>query len=69
MPVIKIIEVIGTSKKSFDEAVEKAIERTSKTIQNVTGVDITGHKLVIEKGKIVEYRVNLKIAFVVVGHV
>ena len=65
MPVIKIIEVIGTSKKSFDEAVEKAIERTNKTIKNVVGVDIVGQKLVVEKGKIIEYRVNLKIAFVV----
>jgi len=65
MPIIKIIEVIGTSKKSFDEAVEKAIERTNKTIKNVVGVDIVGQKLVVEKGKIIEYRVNLKIAFVV----
>jgi len=65
MPIIKIIEVIGTSKKSFDEAVEKAIERTNKTIKNVVGVDIVGQKLVVEKGKIIEYRVNLNIAFVV----
>ena len=65
MPVIKVIEVIGTSKKSFDEAVKKAIERTNKTVKNVTGVDIVRQKLVVEKGKIVEYRVNLKMAFVV----
>jgi len=65
MAVVKIIEVVGTSIKSFDQATQEAITRTEKTIANVTGVDIVGQKLVVDKGKIMEYRVNLKIAFLV----
>jgi len=65
MAVVKIIEVIGTSKQSFDQAIQEAITRTEKTIANITGVDVVGQKLVVAKGKIVEYRVNLKIAFLV----
>jgi len=63
--VVKIIEVVGTSKKSFDQATREAIARAEETLENVTGVDIIGQKLMVEKGEIVEYKVNLKIAFLV----
>ncbi len=65
MSVIKVIELIGTSKKSFDEAIKEVLKRASKTLRNITGIDVVGQKLVVKNGKIIEYRVNLKIAFVV----
>lgn len=65
MTVIKVIELIGSSKKSFDDAMHQAIKRATKTLRNITGADIVGQKVVFKNGKIIEYRVQLKIAFVV----
>jgi len=65
MAVIKVIEVIGTSEKSWEDAVQNALARASKTVRNITGIDVLGFKCVIKNNKIVEYRANLKIAFVV----
>lgn len=63
MTVAKIIELVGCSERSWEDAVQEAVERASKTIRNIRGVDILGQKAVIKNGKIVEYRVNLKLAF------
>jgi flavin-binding protein dodecin len=65
MAVIKVIEVIGTSEKSWEDAVQNALARASKTVRNITGIDVLGFKCVVKNNKIVEYRANLKIAFVV----
>lgn len=65
MSVIKVIEIIGTSNKSFEEAIKEGIKRASQTIRNITGAEIVSQNLVINKGKIIEYRVVMKIAFVV----
>jgi dodecin len=64
MAVARVTEIISASKKSFDDAISKGIDRANKTLQNVTGAWIQDQKLVIEKGKIVEYRVNMKVTFV-----
>lgn len=60
---IKIIELIGTSKKNFEDAVQDAVNTAAKTLRGITGVDVLGQTAVVEKNKIVEYRVNVKIAF------
>ncbi|MBS0308063.1 MAG: dodecin domain-containing protein, partial [Proteobacteria bacterium] len=57
MSVAKIIEVIASSKKSFDDAVQQGISRTADSITDVTGAWIKDQKVVVSKGKIVEYRV------------
>ncbi|MBN1325557.1 dodecin domain-containing protein [Candidatus Falkowbacteria bacterium] len=62
---VKILELIGTSPKSFENAIEQAIKRTSKTIRGITGVDVVGQTAVVENGKVAEFRVNMKIAFTV----
>ncbi|MDD5251287.1 MAG: dodecin family protein [Patescibacteria group bacterium] len=63
--VIKVIELIGVSEKSFEEAVREAVRRATKTVKNITGVDIVGQTCHVEKGEVTEFRVNVKIAFVV----
>lgn len=63
--VVKIIELIGVSKKSFDEAFREGVRRATKTLRNVTGIDVVGQTATVANGKIVEYKVNLKVAFVV----
>jgi flavin-binding protein dodecin len=63
--VVKVIELIGSSPESWKEAVKNAVEEASKTLENIVGVDVQGCSGVIKNGKIVEYRANVKIAFVV----
>jgi flavin-binding protein dodecin len=61
--VLKVSDLISTSDKSWQDAVEKGLERASKTIRNIKGVDVTSWKAEVQNGKIVEYRTVMKIAF------
>ena len=54
---------ISTSDKSWQDALEKKLERASKTIRNIKGVDVTSWKAQVDNGQIVEYRAVMKIAF------
>lgn len=60
---IKIIELIGNSKESFEDAIQEAITRASRTVTGISGVDVLGQTAVVENNKVVEYRVNIKVAF------
>jgi flavin-binding protein dodecin len=64
MSVARVTEITASSKKSFQDAIEKAIERASKTLKNVEGAWIQDQKVVVEDGKIVAYRVNMKVTFI-----
>jgi hypothetical protein len=64
MSVAKITEIQASSTKSFDDAMRAGIARAEKTLRNLTGAWIKSQKLVIENGKITEYRVLLKVTFV-----
>ncbi len=64
MAVAKVTEIIASSSKSFEDAVVKGIERADKTLQNVQGAWIAEQKVVVEKGKIKEYRVMMRVTFV-----
>ncbi len=64
MSVARVTEIISGSKKSFDDAVEKGVERATETLKNVEGAWVQDQKVIIKDGKIVEYRVNLKVTFV-----
>ena len=61
--VLKVSDLISTSDRSWQDAIEKGLERASKTIRNIKGIDVTSWKAEVENGKIVEYRVVMKIAF------
>jgi flavin-binding protein dodecin len=64
MAVARVTEIIAASKRSFEDAVEQGVVRASKTLKNVEGAWVQDMKVVVEKGKIVEYRVNLKVTFI-----
>lgn len=64
MSVAKVTEIIASSKKSFDEAVENGVERAAKTLKNVTGAWVESQKVVVEDGKVTEYRVAMKVTFI-----
>ena len=64
MSVARVTELIAGSKKSFEDAIQIGVSRAVKTLKNVEGVWVANQKCVIKDGKIAEYRVNLKVTFV-----
>ena len=64
MSVAKITEIQSSSTKSFEDAIQQGIARADKTLRNLSGAWIKSQKVVIEKGKITQYRVLLKVTFV-----
>jgi len=62
--VAKITEIQASSTQSFDDAIAVGIARADKTLRNLTGAWIKSQKVVIEKGKITEYRVLMKVSFI-----
>ena len=66
MSVARVTEIISSSKKNFEDAVEKGINRAVKTLKNVEGAWVKSQKVIVENGKISEYRVNLKVTFILI---
>src|SRR5882762_3669545 len=64
MSVARVTVINAATTKSFEDATRIGIERANKTLQNVKGAWIQEQKLRIEGGKITEYRVNMKITFI-----
>ncbi|MCI0363333.1 MAG: dodecin family protein [Phycisphaerales bacterium] len=64
MSIARVTEITAASNKSFQDAMEQGVARANKTLENVTGAWIKGYELVIAKGKITEYRVRMKITFI-----
>ena len=64
MSVAKVTEIISSSTASFDDAVAKGVERASKTIKGITSAWVADQKVTVKNGKVDEYRVVLKITFV-----
>ena len=65
MTVVKIVELIGSSPNSWEEATGNAVKEASKTVRNIKGVDVKRCTAKVRENKIVEYRAVVKIAFVV----
>jgi dodecin len=61
--VAKVVQLVGTSDKSFSDAVRGAVERAAKTIRGITGVDVVSSQAGVSDGQITEYRVTVNIAF------
>jgi dodecin len=64
MSIARVTEITSSSAKSFDDAIKTGVDRACKTLKNVEGAWIQDQKVVIKKGKIVEYRVAMKITFI-----
>lgn len=64
MSVAKVTEITASSKKSFEDAIEKGVKRASKTLKNVTGAWVQEMKVKVTDGKVSTYRVNMKLTFV-----
>ena len=68
MSVVKVIEVVGSSKKSWQHAAEAAIAEAAESLRHITGVDVVNQTAHVEDGKIIEYRTTMNVAFVVEHH-
>jgi flavin-binding protein dodecin len=64
MSVAKVIEVTATSTESFDDAVKVGIEKSGESLRHIKGAWVSEQKVDVEDGKIVAYRVTLRITFV-----
>lgn len=63
MAIIKIKEIIGTSPKSFEEAIKEAINHAAGMKKNVTGAKVVSQTVDIKNGRIEAYKVAVKIAY------
>jgi flavin-binding protein dodecin len=64
MSVARVTELIAGSPKSFDDAITVGIRRAAKTLKNVKGAWVQDQELILDDGDIKEYRVHLKVTFV-----
>ena len=63
MPVYKVIEVIGTSENSWEDAASQAITRVSQTLDDLRIAEVVSQDLKIEGGKVIAYRTKLSLSF------
>lgn len=63
MKVIKVIEVVGQSQRSWHDAVQNAVGGAANTLRGITGVEVYNLTANVEEGRIVEYKANVKVAF------
>ena len=67
MSVARVTEIIASSQDSFEDAVRKGVKRASKTLKNVQGAWVKDQSVVCKNGKVSEYRVVLKVTFILKG--
>ncbi|HKQ55283.1 MAG TPA: dodecin domain-containing protein [Methyloceanibacter sp.] len=66
--VYKVIELIGTSPKSWNEAAKAAVERAAETLRDLRIAEVIAQDVVITDGKVEAYRVKIKVSFKYEGH-
>ena len=63
MAVMKVIEVLADSQKSWEEATRKAVKHAAKSVKNIKSVFVQSQSAVVNDNEITEFRVNVKITF------
>ena len=63
MAVLKVIEVLANSSKSWEDATKKAVDQASKSVKNIRSVYLNEQSATVENGELTDYRVNVKITF------
>jgi flavin-binding protein dodecin len=64
MAVARVTEIRASSPDGFQEAVLEGLKRAVKTVRGITGLEVLGKRVKVERGQIVEYRVDMKIIFI-----
>jgi flavin-binding protein dodecin len=65
MATVKIIELVGTSTKSWHAAVEEALKEAAKTLHGISGLDVVSTTAAVKDNAITEYRATVKVAFLI----
>jgi len=65
MSIAKVIEISATSPKGFEDAIRQGLARATETVDDVRGAWIKEQEVRLENGKISEFRVNMKVTFLV----
>jgi len=63
MAVVKMIEVMGTSEDSWEDAVKNALNGAKKTIRGISGIEVVSQTAAVKEGELKEFRATVKIAF------
>lgn len=63
MGVVKVVELVGESQQSWDDAARNAVAEAARTIQGITGVEVLNWTANVNAGNVVEYKANVKVAF------
>ncbi len=66
--IVKVLEVIAESEKSFEDAAQQAVREAAKSVREIKSIWIENFSGVVKGDRIVEYRVNAKLSFLVEGH-
>ena len=67
MPMLKVIEVLAQSDKSWEDAAQVAVTQASKSVDNISSIYIKELEASVENGKVTKYRINGKVSFVLEG--
>ena len=68
MSVLKVVEILGNSTESFEDAVQNVISEASKTVRGIKSVYVQDMQVAVKDNKITEYRVNTKVTFTILEH-
>lgn len=63
MAILKVVEILANSEKSWEDATKKAVKEASKTVKNISSVYVQEQSAVVKGGEVTEFRVNVKITF------
>lgn len=67
LSVAKVVEISASSTKSFEDAIRSGVARASKTLKGIKGAVVTDQKVVVREGAVTEFRVNMKVTFILNG--
>jgi flavin-binding protein dodecin len=68
MSVVKVVELVGTSKEGWQDAANVAIKEAAGSLRHITGIDVVNQTAQVENGQITEYRTTINVAFVIEHH-
>jgi flavin-binding protein dodecin len=63
MSVIKVLELMSSSNKSWEDAAAQAVAEAGKTVKNIRSIYIQDHSAVVHQNKLTEFRINAKVSF------
>ena len=69
MSVLKVIEILGNSEQSFEDAVQNVINEVSKTVKDIKSVYVQDMQVTVDNNQISQYRVNAKVTFGIMDNV